>query len=95
MPHTLAALRAGALSEWRATLIVRESACLELADRRTLDARMCADQATLAGKGNKRIEADAKAIAYELDPQAVVERACAPNPNAPSPAAPPPTTWPM
>ena len=75
MPHTLAALRAGALSEWRATLIVRESACLELADRRTLDARMCADQARLAGKGNKRIEADAKAIAYELDPHAVVERA--------------------
>ena len=29
MPHTLAALETGALSEWRATLIVRESACLE------------------------------------------------------------------
>ena len=27
MPHTLAALECGALSEWRATLIVRESAC--------------------------------------------------------------------
>ncbi|KWX21150.1 HNH endonuclease, partial [Mycolicibacterium wolinskyi] len=27
MPHTLAALEAGMLSEWRATLIVRESAC--------------------------------------------------------------------
>ena len=29
MPHTLAALSSGALSEWRATLLVRESACLE------------------------------------------------------------------
>ena len=29
MPHTLAALECGALSEWRATLIVRESACLD------------------------------------------------------------------
>jgi hypothetical protein len=28
MPHTLAALQCGALSEWRATLIARESACL-------------------------------------------------------------------
>ena len=75
MPHTLAALAAGWLSEWRATLIVRESACLDLEDRRTLDARMCADPSALEGKGNKRIEADAKAVAYELDPHAVVERA--------------------
>ncbi|WP_284225220.1 HNH endonuclease [Mycobacterium antarcticum] len=75
MPHTLAALAAGALSEWRATLIVRESACLDLEDRHTLDARMCADQASLHGKGDRRIEADAKAIAYELDPHAVVDRA--------------------
>ena len=75
MPHTLAALAAGVLSEWRATLIVRESACLTPDDRRELDRRMCADQTSLEGKGNKRIEADAKAIAYELDPQALVDRA--------------------
>ena len=75
MPHTLAALQAGALSEWRATLIVRESACLSIEDRATLDARMCANQTALEGKGDKRIEADAKAIAYELDPRAVVYRA--------------------
>ena len=75
MPHTLAALEAGALSEWRATLIVRESACLSVEDRATLDARMCADQSQLEGKGDKRIEADAKSIAYELDPQAVVDKA--------------------
>ncbi|WP_293237210.1 DUF222 domain-containing protein [Mycolicibacterium sp.] len=75
MPHTLAALAGGLLSEWRATLIVRESACLSIQDRRTLDARMCADQAGLEGKGDKRIEADAKAIAYELDPHAIVDRA--------------------
>ncbi|MCV7133664.1 DUF222 domain-containing protein, partial [Mycobacterium hodleri] len=75
MPHTLAALAAGRLSEWRATLIVRESACLSVADRRVLDARMCADTKSLEGKGDKRIEADAKAIAYELDPHAVVDRA--------------------
>jgi hypothetical protein len=75
MPHTLAALEAGALSEWRATLIVRESACLSIADRRTLDAELCADQAALEGLGDARIAADAKAIAYRLDPHAVVDRA--------------------
>jgi Domain of unknown function (DUF222) len=35
---------------------------------------MCADHAALKGLGDKRIEADAKAIAYRLDPQAVVDR---------------------
>ena len=75
MPHTLAALESGVLSEWRATLIVKESACLDVEDRRTLDAEMCADPTTLVGKGDKRIEADAKAIAYRLDPHAVVDRA--------------------
>ena len=42
MPHTLAALEAGVLSEWRATLIVRESACLDVDDRRTLDSEYAA-----------------------------------------------------
>jgi len=75
MPHTLAALECGALSEWRATLIVRESACLSVADRRALDAEMCADVGSLDGKGDSRITAAAKEIAYRLDPQAVVDRA--------------------
>ncbi|OBI21378.1 HNH endonuclease [Mycobacterium sp. E2327] len=75
MPHTLAALECGALSEWRATLIVRESACLDVEDRRTLDAELCADPDKLNGVGDARLAASAKAIAYRLDPHAVVERA--------------------
>ncbi|OBK81457.1 DUF222 domain-containing protein [Mycobacterium sp. 1164985.4] len=75
MPHTLAALEGGVLSEWRATLIVRESACLSVEHRRALDDEMCSDVQTLEGKGDARIAADAKAIAYRLDPQAFVERA--------------------
>jgi hypothetical protein len=75
MPHTLEALECGTLSEWRATLIVRESACLDVEDRRTLDAELCADQAGLDGMGDARVAAAAKAIAYRLDPHAVVERA--------------------
>src|SRR6478672_10331155 len=75
MPHTLAALECGALSEWRATLIVRESACLDVEDRRVLDAEMCADGAGLEGLGDARIAATAKTIAYRLDPHSVVDRA--------------------
>ena len=75
MPHTLAALECGALSEWRATLIVRESACLDVEDRRTLDAEMCADVTKLDGMGDARVAAAAKEIACRLDVQAVVDRA--------------------
>lgn len=75
MPYTLAALEAGVLSEWRATLIVRESACLDVEDRRVLDAELCADVANLEGLGDARVAAAAKAIAYRLDPRAVVDRA--------------------
>src|SRR5271170_1640605 len=75
MPYTLAALEAGVLTEWRATLVVRESACLDVDDRRALDAELCGDQAGLQGMGDARLAAAAKTIAYRLDPQAVVDRA--------------------
>jgi hypothetical protein len=80
MPHTLAALEAGVLSEWRATLVVRESACLDIDDRGRLDAELCSDASRLEGLGDAALVAAAKAIAYRLDPHAVVDRAAkAPN----------------
>lgn len=75
MPHTLAALELGALSEWRATIAVRESACLDVEDRRRLDAELCSDVTRLDGMGDAAIAAAARAIAYRLDPHAVVDRA--------------------
>src|SRR5271169_562136 len=75
MPRTLAALEVGVLTEWRATLIVRESACLDVEDRRALDAELCGDPAGIDGMGDARVAAAAKTIAYRLDPQAVVDRA--------------------
>jgi len=74
MPHTLAALESGALSEWRATLVVRESACLDLEDRRLLDKELCSETGRLDGVGDAALVAAAKAIAYRLDPHAVVDR---------------------
>ena len=75
MPHTLAALETGALSEWRATIAVRESACLDVEDRRRLDAELCSDVTRLDGMGDAAIAAAARAIAYRLDPHSVVDRA--------------------
>lgn len=47
MPHTLAALECGALSEWRATILVRETAYLALEDRQKIDVEMCAETSRL------------------------------------------------
>ena len=74
MPHTLAALESGHLSEWRATLIVKQSACLAVEHRRALDAELCAEVSRLEGWGNRRVEAEAKKIAARLDVAAVVDR---------------------
>ncbi|WP_207548349.1 HNH endonuclease [Mycolicibacterium iranicum] len=74
MPHTLAALEAGQLSEYRALLIVRESACLSVQDRRTLDAELAELAQGFHGWGNRRVAAQAKAITARLDAAAVVER---------------------
>lgn len=75
MPHTLAALAAGRLSEWRATVLVRETACLSRHDRAAVDAALCADPATLDGAGDGTVIAKARAMAARLDPQSVTARA--------------------
>jgi hypothetical protein len=53
----------------------RRPACLDVEDRRVLDAELCGDVSRLDGMGDARLAAEAKAIAYRLDPQAVVDRA--------------------
>lgn len=75
MPCTLAALRRGDLSEWRATLLVRETICLGAEERRALDAELWADPARVAGLGDRQLVAEAKRLAYRLDPHSVVDRA--------------------
>ncbi|GAA1908639.1 HNH endonuclease signature motif containing protein [Williamsia serinedens] len=74
MPNTFARLREGSLSEWRATILVRETGYLQVEDRRVVDQALCADPATLDGVGDRALEALAKRIAYARDPQAVVDR---------------------
>ena len=75
MPHTLAALEAGQLNEWRATLLVRETACLPAAGRAAVDEELAADTGTFDGAGDRAITAVARAAAYRRDPRSVTERA--------------------
>jgi hypothetical protein len=72
MPRTLAALAAGVISEWRATLVCRETAGLSRQHRAVVDAEL---EGLLAGAGDRRVAQLARAAAYRLDPRAVVDRA--------------------
>jgi len=74
MPHTLSALAGGRLSEWRATLLVRETACLTREDRAAVDRELSADPATLAGCGDRAVADAARRAAYRLDPRSFLAR---------------------
>ncbi len=74
MPGTLAAMTRGRLSEYRATLLARETAGVSREDRATIDATMTADLDALEGTGDRSLVDQARRLAYELDPESVVRR---------------------
>ncbi|WMY77770.1 DUF222 domain-containing protein [Citricoccus sp. I39-566] len=69
MPHTLAALTRGAISEWKATIMCRETAWLPVQDRREVDELM-AD--CLEELGVKKLAGVARAHAQRLDQASAV-----------------------
>ena len=75
MPHTLAALNKGLLNEWRATLLVKETACLSVEDRAAVDEELAPDAGTFEGFGDRALVAAVKAAAYRRDPRSVAQRA--------------------
>jgi hypothetical protein len=75
LPHTLAALTFGTVTEWRATLMVRETACLSREDRMAVDAELAARPGGLGGLGDRGMEVAARAAAHRLDPYAATRRA--------------------
>jgi hypothetical protein len=75
MPRTMAALETGHLNEWRATLLVKETACLSVQDRVAVDEELAPDAGTFDGAGDKTIIAAARAAAYRRDPRSVTQRA--------------------
>ncbi|MHA7169864.1 HNH endonuclease, partial [Arthrobacter bambusae] len=65
----------GQFTEWRATLLVKETACLSAEDRCAVDEELAADTGTFDGVGDKAIIAAARAAAYRRDPRSVTQRA--------------------
>ncbi|HHW83515.1 MAG TPA: DUF222 domain-containing protein [Actinomycetales bacterium] len=64
LPHTMAAMSEGRLSEWRATLVARETAWLGVGDRGVVDAALAP---RLTGLSDARLAAEARALAQKLD----------------------------
>ncbi|QOK23245.1 DUF222 domain-containing protein [Janibacter indicus] len=71
LPGTMAALTAGEISEWRATIVVRETACLSPERRREADRRLAGG---LRDLGDRALAAAAHRACVDLDQESVVER---------------------
>lgn len=74
LPHTMAAFRAGRITEWRATSIARETDCLTLADRQRVDADIAGDPEALEALGDGELVAVVRHHACTLDPASVAAR---------------------
>ncbi len=74
LPHVWAAWRAGRITEWKATLVARETACLTRDDRLAVDAAVCGDAARLEQMGDRELAAACQKEAYRLDPESYVTR---------------------
>ncbi len=72
LPRTMELFAAGEISEYRALLMCRETACLSRLDRARVDALLAGELPELS---DREIVARAKQAAYQLDPHSVVERA--------------------
>ena len=72
LPRTLEALRHGRISEWRATLVARETACLTREARAHVDRVLGGD--VLERAGERELVAELRRLAYTLEPESVVAR---------------------
>ncbi|MEI7058014.1 DUF222 domain-containing protein [Nocardioides sp. CCNWLW239] len=80
MPHTFELMKAGQFSQWQATILARETACLSLEDRRIIDTQLCGpgedgQAPRVLAMGLKQLEKAAKTLAITLDQESVVARA--------------------
>lgn len=74
LPHTWAAWRGGRITEWRATLIARETACLSLEHRLAVDEALAADADALEAMSDRQVVGLAQIEATRLDAAAQVAR---------------------
>src|SRR3954447_23374134 len=73
LPQTFAALSRGEISEWRATVVVRETAVLSAEHRTEVD-RQLARHLSGSGWGDRQVANEARRIGYRLDPASALRR---------------------
>ncbi len=74
LPHTWSAWRDGRITEWKATLMARETACLTREDRAAVDAAVAGDAGRLERMGDRELAVACQKEAYRLDPESYVAR---------------------
>ncbi|MGH3346369.1 MAG: DUF222 domain-containing protein [Nocardioides sp.] len=74
MPCTLAALRGGCITEWSATMLARETACLSRSDRERIDRELAGNADAIEQMSSRELVDKARKRAAELDPESVVAR---------------------
>ena len=74
LPHTWSAWRSGRISEWKATLIARETACLPLHHRLEVDRLVAEDARRLERMGDRQVASTCAKEAARLDAASVVKR---------------------
>ncbi|WP_435744727.1 DUF222 domain-containing protein [Nocardioides sp. SYSU DS0663] len=74
LPHTWAAWRAGRITEWRATLIARETACLSAEHRLAVDQLVAEDADALERMGDRELASTCAKEAARLDAASVTKR---------------------
>jgi len=74
LPNTAAAFAGGGITEWRAMTIARETACLGLEDRRTVDRAIAGDAEALADYSDRVLLGELRKLVCRLDPASIAER---------------------
>ncbi len=74
LPHTWTAWRSGRITEWKAMLVARETACLSRSDRAAVDADVCGDATRVERMGDLELVRECQKAAYRLDPESYVTK---------------------
>lgn len=74
LPHTWAAWRAGRITEWKATIVARETACLSIEHRLAVDQCIASDAAALEALGDRELVRACLTEAARLDAASLVAR---------------------
>lgn len=74
LPHTWAAWRAGRVTEWRATVMARETACLSLEHRLAIDELLAADHDAFEAMSEREVVGRVLTESARLDAEAVTAR---------------------